>query len=186
MRYSRGVAVALALLGVGWRAPVAVAAPPTFFWASPQSAPTPLPAGPAPFRALSRFAAEEPLQRFTLSLAAGATETIGVLVPAGAPPVELTVLAPDGGEFSLPSLPAPQFAWLGGIRLRRTIRYPYVATVGGTYGVVVQPGVAGSGEPYVLEGNAVGHSLLFGARPGPADVLRAPVTWLQTLLWLWG
>lgn len=185
MRRWRAVSTALVCLSLGWWGPTVAAAPPVFSWASPQVRPGSLPAGPTAFSVLARFAPGEQLQRFTLPLAAGASESIGVLVPAGAPPVEVTVLAPDGGEFSLPGLPHAQAAWLGGIRLQRTILYPYVATVGGTYGVFIQPGTTERGEPYVLQGNAPGPSVLFPGRPGLADILRAPVTWLQTLLWLW-
>jgi hypothetical protein len=182
MRVLPRVTVAAALAAGILTGPPAAAGGPTFAWDSPQAEARAVPA-PAPFLLFARFGPNEDLQRFYFSLAAGATESLSVLVPAGAPPVELTVIAPDGSEFSLPSLPQSTRVWLGPIALDNLITYPYIAQAGaGTYILATQPGA--SGEPYAIAGNWGGGNPL-----GPYSLgalLLAPVTWLRTLLWLWG
>jgi len=174
---------AVAALAVTLALPASAAAAPQFAWASPQPAPQAVPA-PAPFLVFGRFASGETLQRFYFTLQAGAEETISVLVPAGDPRVEITVLAPDGGEFSLPyAQPAP-LLWFGQIPLREVVSYPYPVEDGtGIYTVVAQPGW-GRAEPYAIAGNWTGTDPL--GPPSAAALLEAPVTWLRTLLWLWG
>lgn len=186
MRYTRAAAALLAGALVASAAAPALAAPPRFVWQSLAVTPAALPAGPAPFTVLARIAASDEIHYYTLALQGGTRETLAALVLHGAPPVELTVLAPDGSEFSLPSLPHPQSVWLGGIHLDRSIRYPYVAQVAGTYILAVQPGTPGADQPYALQGDPSGNGLLSTGGFGPLDVLRGPVTWLQSLLWLWG
>gem|GEM_PF-6666321 len=185
MRYARPAAAFLVAAVVGCRAAPVLAAPPTFVWQSLAVRPAALPAGPAPFTVFARIAAADEIHYYTLPLAAGAHETLGALVLAGAPPVELTVLAPDGTDFSLPALPRAQTLWLGGIRLRRPILYPYVAGAAGTYVLAIQPGTPGVAQPYAIQGNPSGGGLLFTGGVGAMDILRGPVTWLQSLLWLW-
>jgi hypothetical protein len=173
------LAGALALL-----APVPVrAAAPTFVWESPQLRARAVPS-PAPFLLFARLADGEGEQRFYLPLQAGQSETLGVLVPAGRPPLDLTVLGPDGSEQSLPPLPLPQRVWLGPIPLERRILYPFVAPTTGTYAVAVwQPAGTGPAEPYALTGNWSGQAALGPA--GPRSLLW-PLDVLKALLWLVG
>jgi hypothetical protein len=174
---------ALALLG-----PPARAAGLHFAWIVPQSAVQPLPAG-RPYLLLARFGPGEPYQGFYLHLAAGQTETIAALVPAGAPPVQLTVRTPDGQEASLPITPtaAAPAVPVGMVLLRRTSSYPYTAADGsGVYAVFAEP--AGThGEPYALALDGAPPGGLGALGPaGAATLLQAPVTVLRLLLWLWG
>lgn len=180
-------AAALAAALVPAAAPaLAAAATPTFVWTAPQPGPEPVPA-PAPFLFFARFAAGEELQRFYFTMRQGATETVALLVPAGAAPPEVTVRAPDGDELSLPAAgPAPP-VWLGPIALRLVADYPYTAQGGdGIYALLIQPG-SPAGGPYAVGGNWQPAGGLGPLGPfGLGALLRAPVTWLRTLLWLWG
>lgn len=183
----RRVRAAIAAVAVAWGAsPVVQAAPPTFLWPGAQPRVTALPAGTAPWSVFSSFTAGEQTQRYALPLTAGETDTLSLLTTVGAPSPELTVVAPNGAAFSLPSLPQPEAAWVGGVRVTRPIRYPYVASGQGTYLVIVQPGTPGRAQPYALQGGATRGSPLLPGPWGWADLWRGPVTWLQTLLWLWG
>jgi hypothetical protein len=186
MRYRWCVAAFFAAGLLAAQTTPVLAASPRFVWQSLQVHPAALPGGGVPFTVFARISAAEEIHYYTLPLAAGVRETIGALVLAGAPPVEVTVETPSGSEFSLPSLPRAQTLWLGGIRLQRFILYPYIAGPGGTYVLAIQPGTPGQGQPYAIQGDPVGRDLLVSGHAGLADLLRGPVIWLQSLLWLWG
>ncbi len=173
-----GLMVAAALL---LRPVTALAATPIFNWQSPQANAQGL--ASSEFFMVARFAPGEALQRYWVYLPAGATETLAILAPTGVAAPEVTVLAPDGLEFSLPSLPAPQRFWMGPVPLEQVVAYPYDAQAAGDYGLMVQaPGPAGT--PYALAGNWSG-----GMGLGPtslASFLLLPVTWLRALVWRLG
>lgn len=154
---------------------------PVFDWHSPQQNAQ---AVSKHFFVFARFAQDEALQRFYLTLEAGSTETLEVLTPAGISAPEVTVLAPDGSEFSLPSLPAPQRVWLGPIPLERTVAYPYQAQAAGDYGMIVQAADPSVSTPYALAGGGQGTVTL-----APSDAgafLLLPITWLRALIWRLG
>ncbi len=184
MRHRRPAA-ALAALALWVSGPAVLAAPPTFVLHSLVATPWRLPAAGRPFTVFSRITPSEEIGYYALTLAAGQAETLGALVLRGAPAVEVTILAPGGSQFSLPYLPQPQPLWLGGIAVQRPLLYRYTSPVAGTYLLAVQAGTPGRTQPYGLEGNPHGSNLLLAGGFGPGDVLWAPVTWAQSLLWLW-
>lgn len=182
MRTAVGPVAVLVALALALAPASAFAQAPVFNWVSPQPNAQGVPAGS--FILLTRFARGEALQRFYVNLAAGATETLQVLAPAGALPPEVTVLAPDGSEFSLPSLPAAQRVWMGPIPLDRSVAYPYQAQAAGEYGMIVQAADPSVSTPYALAGNWQGTLALT-----PSDVgafLWLPITWLRALIWRLG
>lgn len=182
MRQWSSVALAASLL----LTPVGTAAGgPVFVWHVPPAGPISLPGPGASFVVYTHFPRGRNLQYFTLPMTAGETLRLAVLVPADLPAPQLTVITPGGSQLSFPALRHPGRLWLGVLPLRRTATYPYQAGSAGTYILAVQPGRGTTGEPYGLQGGGGSVGVLPRAldRSGLAALLRAPLTWMQTLLW---
>ncbi len=166
--------------------PVATAAGgPVFVWHIPPAGPIALPGPQAPFVVYTRFPRGRNLQYFILPMTAGETLRLSVLVPAGLPGPQLTVVTPAGSQLSFAARRHPEHLWLGMLPLRRTASYPYTAGVAGTYILALQPGAGAVREPYGIQGGGGSAGVLphtLGRAAGTA-LLRAPLTWLQTLLW---
>lgn len=159
-----------------------------FIWHAPPARPISLPGPQAPFVVYTHFPRGRHLQYFTLPMTAGETLRLAVLVPAGLPAPQLTVITPGGAQLSFAALRPPERLWLGVLPLRRTAAYPYAARTTGTYILAVQPGAGATREPYGIQGGSGPAGVLPRALTLTAltGLLRAPLTCLQTVLWRLG